>query len=222
MSIYVLMKILESSPSRYDLGIRILMLGRLDHVYDRLISRIEKGQRVLDLGCGTGALTLRVAQKNATVKGIDVNSQMLDIARKRAMEANLTQNMELCEMGVAELGSEESASYDVVTSGLCFSELSEDEITYALKEISRILKPGGLVLVADEVKPKSILKGLLNWLVRFPLVIITYLFTQTTTNAVDNLEGRLEEAGLSIESIRLGKMENLVELVGRKCSRKKR
>ncbi len=127
MSTYVFMKILESVPSGYEKGIRILTLGKLDKAYDGLTSHIKKGQKVLDPGCGTGALTLRAAQKGAKVKGIDVNFQMLEIAQKQASEANLTQNIELCEMGLAELGSEESESYDVVMSGLCFSELTEDE-----------------------------------------------------------------------------------------------
>jgi demethylmenaquinone methyltransferase/2-methoxy-6-polyprenyl-1,4-benzoquinol methylase len=122
------MKILESAPGRYDKGIRILTLGRLGKAYDRLTSHIRKGQKILDLGCGTGALTIRAAQKAANVKGIDINSQMLEIAQNRAAEANLAQNVELCEMGVAELGGEESESYDIVMSGLCFSELTGDEL----------------------------------------------------------------------------------------------
>jgi ubiquinone/menaquinone biosynthesis C-methylase UbiE len=212
---YVLMKILESAPSRYDKGIRILTLGRLDKAYDRLTSHIKKGQTVLDLGCGTGALTLRAAQKGAKVKGIDVNPQMLEIAQKRVVEAKLGQNVELCEMGVAELGYEKSKSYDIVMSGLCFSELSESELIYTLKEVKRILKPGGLLLVADEVRPKSISKRILNWLIRFPLKIITYIITQTTTNAVKNLPEKIEKAGLVIKSVRLNKLENFIELAGR-------
>jgi len=89
MSVYILMKILESAPSRYDRGIYILTLGKLDKVYDRLTSRIKKGQTILDLGCGTGALTLRAVQKGAKVKGIDINPQMLEIAQKRAIKKNL-------------------------------------------------------------------------------------------------------------------------------------
>lgn len=216
MSTYVLMKVFESAPSRYDSAIRILTLGRLDKVYDHLASRIRKGQRVLDLGCGTGALTLRAAQKGAAVKGIDVNPQMLEIAQKRADEAGLAQNVELCEMGVAELGSEKSESVDVVMSGLCFSELTGNELAFALKQVSRILKPGGLLLVADEVQPKSIPKRVLSWLVRFPLVVITYLIAQTTTSAVQNLPERIGEAGFHIEFARLSQMESFIELVAEK------
>jgi ubiquinone/menaquinone biosynthesis C-methylase UbiE len=168
VSTYVLMKVLESAPSRYDKGLRILTLGRLDEVYDRLASHIEKGQKVLDLGCGTGALTLRAAAQGAEVKGIDVNPQMLAIAQKRADEADLAHRVELCEMGVAELGSEDAESYDAVMSGLCFSELTEGEMSYALKEVRRVLKPEGLLLIADEVRPEGLGRRIIHGVIRSP------------------------------------------------------
>ena len=210
------MKILESAPRRYDTGIRILTLGRLDRAYERLTWYISDGQKVLDIGCGTGALTIRAARKGARVKGIDVNPQMLEIAHQRVKEAKLTQNIALREMGAAELDSEESESYDAVMSGLCFSELTENELHYTLKEVKRILKPGSRLLVADEVKPKSIFKRVLNGLLRFPLVVITYLITQTTTHAVKDLPKKIEESGFIIESVRLNKMESFIELVAKK------
>jgi len=216
MSTYILMKLLESAPSRYDKGIRILTLGRLDKAYERLISYIADGQKVLDIGCGTGALTIRAARKGARVKGIDVNPQMLEMAHRRAREANLAQNIELCEMGVAELGSEESESYDAVMSGLCFSELTENELHYTLKEAKRILKPEGLLLIADEVRPNSLIKRILNRLMRIPLVVITYLLTQTTTHAVKDLPQKIKESGFIMESVRLNKMESFIELVAKK------
>ncbi len=212
-----MMRILESAPSRYDQGLRILTLGRLDQVYDRLASHVGQGQRVLDLGCGTGALTLRAAHRGARVKGIDVNAQMLEIAGARSEEAKLGERVELCEMGVAELENEAAESYDAVMSGLCFSELTEDELGYALKEVRRILKPGGILLVADEVRPGNVWKRIVSSLMRFPLAVIAYLVTQTTTKAVEDLPQRAEEAGLLIESVRLNKLETLIELVARKA-----
>ncbi|RXG65926.1 class I SAM-dependent methyltransferase [Candidatus Atribacteria bacterium 1244-E10-H5-B2] len=209
------MKILESAPSRYDQGIYILTLGKLDKVYDRLTSHIKKGQTILDLGCGTGALSLRAAQKGAKVKGIDINAQMLEIAQKQVIKKNLLQNINLCEMGVAELETEKSDSYDMVMSGLCFSELSEDESIFTLKEVKRLLKPGGSLHVADEVRPKNILKRILNGIVKFPLVIITYIITQTTIHSIENLPEKIKESGLLIESVRLNNMENFIEVVAK-------
>ncbi|MHA1626647.1 MAG: corrinoid protein-associated methyltransferase CpaM [Candidatus Asgardarchaeia archaeon] len=219
MGAYILMRILESAPSRYDRGIRILTFGKIDEIYNRLASYIEEGQRVLDVGCGTGALTVRVAKKRAKVKGIDVNPQMLEIARKRVHKGGLDYRVELLEMGVAELGKEDSESYDAVMSCLCFSELTDDELKYTLKEIKRILKPGGLLLVADEVVPKNTLKRVINWLIRLPLKLIVYAITQTTTNAIKDLPDILEKEGFVLELVKSNKMGNFMEVVARKPGR---
>jgi ubiquinone/menaquinone biosynthesis C-methylase UbiE len=207
------MRILESVPSRYDRGIWILTLGQIDKVYDRLVLRIVRGQRVLDLGSGTGALALRAAQRGATVKGIEVNPQMLVIARRRASELSLEPNVNFTEMGVAELDRENAQSYNAVMSGLCLSELSEDEITYTLRQVERILKPGGLFLVADEAVPANGAIRVLDWLAKLPLLAITYVVTQTTSHAVRDLPQKVKAAGLSIEELRSNRIGSFIELV---------
>jgi len=216
VSTYVLMRILESAPGRYDKGLRILTLGRLESAYDQLVSHVKAGQRVLDLGCGTGALALRSAARGAGVKGIDVNSQMLEIARQKAEDEGLVDTVDFCEMGVAELDNEQPDFYDVVMSGLCFSELTADELTYALEQAMRILKPGGLLLLADEVVPGSLGKRLLNGLIRLPLAIVAYVWTQTTTHAVSDLPQKVEGVGFVLKSIRLSNLGSFMELVARK------
>ncbi len=216
MSTYVLMRILESAPRRYELGIRLLTFGRVDRAYDRLASLIEPGQRVLDLGCGTGALTLRAARRGATVKAIDVSAAMLEIASHRIQDAGMQERVDLVEMGVAELDREQADSYDVVMSGLCFSELSQDELACALEHAERVLRPGGLLLVADEVRPRRLLARWLHALVRAPLAVLAYAVTQQTSRPLHDIEQRLMEAGLSIVSMRSSMLQSFIEVVTRK------
>ena len=216
VSTFVLMKLLESSSRRYDCGIRVLTLGRLDKAYQRLAGRLEKQQRVLDLGCGTGVLTLQAARRGAWVKGIDINTRMLAIARGKVEEEGLDGSVSLCEMGVAELGSESTGNFDAVTAGLSLSELNDEEIAFTLKQVHRILKPQGLLLVADEAVPGGFVKKLLHLLIRIPLVLLTYLLTQTTTRAAKDLPQRIENTGFRIEELRRSVLEDFVEITARK------
>jgi demethylmenaquinone methyltransferase/2-methoxy-6-polyprenyl-1,4-benzoquinol methylase len=215
MSTYVLMRILESTPRRYDVGMGLLTLGGVGRAYERLAGHVEAGQRALDLGCGTGALALRMARRGARVKAIDVSAGMLEVAARRIREAGLDDRVALVEMGVAELDGEPSASVDVVASGLCLSELGDDEIAYALRQARRVLVPGGLLLVADEVAPARPVARLLRGLVRAPLVALTWLVTQQTSHAVADLEGRIVSAGFEVVSQRRSGLGGFVEIVAR-------
>ena len=216
MTAVILMKVLESSPSRYDRGIRLLTLGKLDAVYDRLVAPIQPGMQVLDIGCGTGALSLRAASRGALVKGMDINPAMLEIARQRAADAGLDEEITLVEMGVAELDGESSEGFDAVLSGLCFSELSCEELSFTLGQIQRILKPGGLLLVADEVRPAAFFRRILHAVLRLPLVVLTWLLTQTTTRAVRDLPETITAAGLELDSVEYNALHSLIRLTTRK------
>jgi len=212
---YVFMKVLESAPSRYDRGISLITLGGVTKAYDRLATWVNDGWKILDIGCGTGAMTIRAAQRGARVVGIDVNSQMLEIAGERLQRMGLVESVEFREQGVAELSGEPEAEYDAVTAGLVFSELTESERVYALRQLRRLLKPGGLLLIADETAPSAWLKNILHWMVRLPLLIITYVLTQTTTGAIRNLPEMLVAAGFVIEDTRSNWLGDFAELVGR-------
>ena len=216
MSTYILMKLFESVPHKYDKGIKIITLGAVDKAYDRLISLVKKNMKVLDIGCGTGALLLRAAVKGAFVKGIDINPGMLDIAKKRAKEAHLDHITEFCEMGVAELEQEKSGLYDVVMSGLCFSEFTDQELQFTLMQSKRILKDGGLLLLADEVKPISPVIRFFFFFLRCILVVITWIMTRTTTRPVKNLRTRVENAGLSVISEKRTACGSFIELTAKK------
>jgi demethylmenaquinone methyltransferase/2-methoxy-6-polyprenyl-1,4-benzoquinol methylase len=210
------MRILESAPDRYDAGMRLLTFGRIDRAYDRLAAHVCAGAHVLDIGCGTGALALRAAGQGAQVKGIDVSSGMLEIAAQRAREAGLGESVELEEMGVALLDGEADGSYDAVMSGLCFSELSDDEIAYTLAQILRILRPGGRLLMADEVRPQRRATRIAAALVRPLLAALAYVVVGRTTRALESLPERVAAAGLVIESTVTSALGSFCEIVAYK------
>ena len=141
---------------------------------------------------------------------------MLDIARQRVDGLGDTVDVELREMGVAELDGEPASGYDVVVSGLCFSELSDGERAFALRQAHRLLKPGGVLVLADEVVPEGALRWLLHWAVRLPLAVLTYLLTQTTTRALKGLPEEVQRVGFVIEAVHLNGLEDFIVLVASK------
>jgi ubiquinone/menaquinone biosynthesis C-methylase UbiE len=198
---YVFMKVLESAPRRYDLGIRLLSLGRITRVHREMAERgISEGSRALDIGCGTGSLAIACARRGAQVTGIDISPQMLDIARRKVEQAGLTGSIALLQMSAIELDEGfEPESFDTIMSSLTFSELSDDEQRFVLGQCRRLLKDGGRLIVADETVPSSWPKRLLHLAVRLPLAAVTYVLTQTTTRAVAELERKIADAGFEIQ-----------------------
>jgi len=198
---YVFMKVLESAPRRYDLGIRLLSLGRISRVHREMAERgVSDGKRALDIGCGTGSLAIACARRGAQVTGIDISPHMLDIARRKVEQAELADSITLLQMSAIELDERfEPQSFDTIMSSLTFSELSDDEQRFVLRQCHRLLKDGGRLIIADETVPPSWPRRLLHLLVRLPLVALTYVLTQTTTRAVAHLESKIAHAGFEIE-----------------------
>lgn len=217
MSSYVYMKILESHPRRYDRGIALLSWGHADKVKQRLVyDTVNDRSRVLDIGCGTGTAAIMAGNAGAHVTGFDISPNMLEVARENVAAAALDDQIELIEMGISGMDRFEEASFDVVFSTLAFSELSSDELTYALHHTHRILKPGGTLAIADEVRPTTVGKKLLHGVIRIPLLALTFALTQTSTHAVDGLAESVRRAGFHVESEERSNLDSFLYLMARK------
>jgi len=200
MASYIFMKVLESSAQRYDAGIKILSLGQIEKIHKEIVeNHIAVGDKVLEIGCGTGTLAILCAEKGASVVGFDISPQMLSIANKKIRERNSTDRIQLEEMGAIEMDKAfNSETFDKIVSTLVFSEFYSDEQKYVLREAHRVLKHGGLIIIADEVRPNSLAKRMLQLLVRIPLMVITYILTQTSTKALKGIESAMTSAGFQI------------------------
>jgi len=189
---YVFMKILESSPQRYDAGINLLSLGHINKIHQDIVENyIAAGDEVLEIGCGTGTMAILCAEKGASVVGFDISYQMLAIARRKVSERNLTDKIQLREMAATEMdNSFGDGTFDKIVSTLVFSEFYPDEQKYVLREAYRILRPGGLLIIADEVRSNSPWRRILHLSVRLP--------TQTSTRPLKDIRNLLAEAGFEI------------------------
>ncbi len=117
------------------------------------LARIEMGDKVLDLGCGPGSLTIRAKKKvgqNGQVYGLDPSPEMIALAQRNAKKVGQAVDFRL---GVAEALPFETGTLDVVLSRLVFHHLPGELRRQALTEIRRVLKPGGYCLVVDFEPP---------------------------------------------------------------------
>ena len=197
----VFMKWLETSPERYDRGIKILTLGRLARAHDRIISKsIRPGMRVLEIGCGTGALSVRMAQKGAEVVGVDISPQMLGVAAQRVVDAGLEENISLKLVDAALVGEVfPHQSFDCIVASLAFSEMTPQQQGFVLTDCRDLLSPNGRMVVVDEVRPRAFWSRVLYWLVRIPLALVTWLLTRASTRPLTGFDNLLGRAGYRVD-----------------------
>jgi ubiquinone/menaquinone biosynthesis C-methylase UbiE len=141
-------------PSGYELFANLFFLGQRARVFERLValSGAQHGEHVLDVGCGTGYFARRIAaavSPGGAVVGIDPSQPMLDYA-----SGHTPANCSFQAAGAEELPFGE-ASFDVVVSSLAFHHFPVEHRAGAVREMFRVLRPGGRLLIADFRPPSG-------------------------------------------------------------------
>lgn len=149
----------------YDAGCALVGLGRRFRAWTLHHATLRAGERVLDVGCGTGVLTRLAAQAvgaSGAAIGIDPGPAMIAEARRKASASRAE-----FRLAAIEQLPFEDRRFDAVLSSLMLHHLPPDLKTQGLAEVYRVLRPGGRLVAVDLDRPANPLWWLLFWPARW-------------------------------------------------------
>lgn len=139
------------SAARYDLMVWLFTLGRERSFREKMLrlARLQPGEVVLDVGCGTGTLAIMAGRRvgpTGAAYGIDASSQMIARAARKARRQGVRA---MFNVAAAQALPFPDAHLDVVLTTLVLHHLPRPGRQQFALEIRRVLKPGGRVLAID-------------------------------------------------------------------------
>lgn len=140
---------------RYDFMNRFLSVG-IDKGWRRKALKMltkEKPKMMLDVATGTGDVAIMAYEllKPEKITGIDISDKMLEIGREKVLKLGLDKQIEL-QSGDSEAINFSDHTFDAVT--VAFGVRNFERLEQGLKEINRVLKPGGKLIILEFSKPK--------------------------------------------------------------------
>jgi len=163
---------LNHVASLYDPLIEHLSFGREQRFRELCLKymAIRPEDRILDVGCGTGTLTLLAARQlgpQGAITGIDAAPRMIAIAQDKARRQGLAARF---QAAVAESLPFADGEFDLVVNSMFCHHLDLELKRAAFREMHRVLAPGGRLITADIDRPTTLLGWLTGWAGRWLLM----------------------------------------------------
>ena len=198
---------MEKMVNSYDLYMKRITLGREEALRKMTVNlaQIKTGDSVLEIGCATGTLSLaakRRAGQKGSVFGIDIIPGMIEVSRKKAAEAKLDVTFQLGNIEDIPFPNEH---FDVVMCSFMIFHMSEKVRNKGIKEIFRVLKPKGKLLVLDLALPqktvsRTILKLFLGFMLKHDLNELRPIMDSSGFSQIEISQAKYRVIGLPILS----------------------
>ena len=140
--------------SNYDAGTGFEVVH---HAEALRLANVQEGQHVLDVACGTGRGTVGLAQavgSSGRVDALDLSEAMLEEARFKIEKLRLSDRVHF-KQGNATALPYPDGTFDLVYNGYMFDLIPLDSFMPILKEMARVLKPGGKLVLVNMSKPDN-------------------------------------------------------------------
>lgn len=171
-------------PRHYDLINKIMTWG-LDQRWRRLAAKecLASGSgRILDIGCGTGEMTIELARqagRNTEIIGLDFNRNMLEVAERKARESGSSERLSFISGDATELPFS-NGYFDGVAISFAFRNLSYNNpmMGQYVSQVLRVLKAGGRFVIIETSRPEWwLLKKLYNIYMRYFIYWLGWLIS---------------------------------------------
>lgn len=149
---------MEGWGKTYDILVGLLTFGQEQKLREATLdlARIKPGEHILEVGCGTGTVSLiakRKAGPESQVAAVDIAPDMIEIARRKAAKSGLDVEF---QVGRIEAIPFPDNQFDLVLSSLMLHHVHGDAAKQqGMREVFRVLKPGGRLLIVDATLPKN-------------------------------------------------------------------
>jgi demethylmenaquinone methyltransferase/2-methoxy-6-polyprenyl-1,4-benzoquinol methylase len=155
--------VFDSVASRYDVMNDLMSMGlhRAWKAYTVMVADVREGQQVLDIAGGTGDLAMAFAKKagpSGRVVHTDINETMLRTGRDRLVDAGQVLPTLVCDAERLPFASE---SFDLVSVAFGLRNMTHKDV--ALREMHRVLRPGGKLLVLEFSRVAKPLEKVYDW-----------------------------------------------------------
>jgi ubiquinone/menaquinone biosynthesis C-methylase UbiE len=161
-----------------------------------LVEFVENERSVLEIGCGNGDMGISIAKKGLRVTGLDISKNMIRNAQRKSINNGLT-NIRFEQTDFLSYDTDEKFDYVILPYFLNIFP-DEEVVKRILKKAISHMKPGGYILIADELNPNNLILSIIVNILRIPVFLFFQITTGMKYHRIHDLEKILATLNMEI------------------------
>ena len=180
----------------YDQLTDLISFLEVPKTKDHVLSILRPDRTILEVGCGNGRFSVACAKRANHIVSVDLSSTMIANAQSLARKENI-QNIEFHAMNFLEYNTDELFDY-VIIPYLCNVLPDENHVSHLLRHALQFLRPGGEIIIVDEMEPSHWFLRRMIHAARIPVIAFFKITTHIKFHPIHDLEMILTSLDLEI------------------------